>query len=114
VAFDLKTGKFLWSQQFLPNDAWNVACDSNDEKQLPEKRKDRTSISPLRQSCRNYQMANEYSSLGKSPAWCILDPDARGNCSGKNVLGRAASLAVCQWAPPPITNSCTWLCLILA
>lgn len=35
VAFDLKTGKFLWSQQFLANDAWNVACGLADESNCP-------------------------------------------------------------------------------
>lgn len=38
VAFDMKTGKMLWSEQFLANDAWNVACDSADESNCPKAR----------------------------------------------------------------------------
>ena len=38
VAFDLETGKLLWAQQFTPNDAWNIACESSDQTNCPEAR----------------------------------------------------------------------------
>ena len=38
VAFDLRTGAFLWSQQFTPNDAWNIGCETADDSNCPEAR----------------------------------------------------------------------------
>ncbi len=36
VAFDMKTGKVLWSYQALESDAWNGACDRVDKTNCPQ------------------------------------------------------------------------------
>ena len=38
VALDLATGKRLWSKQFTPNDAWNAACEQQEDMNCPEAR----------------------------------------------------------------------------
>ncbi len=38
LAFDMRTGELLWKQQFLANDAWNVACELPIDFNCPDER----------------------------------------------------------------------------
>ena len=38
VALELSSGKIVWSKQFTPNDAWNAACEQEEDMNCPEAR----------------------------------------------------------------------------
>ncbi len=38
IALDLRTGAIVWSKQFTPNDAWNTACELEDDTNCPQAR----------------------------------------------------------------------------
>lgn len=38
VGLELSTGKIIWTTQFTPNDAWNVACEQKEDMNCPEAR----------------------------------------------------------------------------
>lgn len=99
IAFDLKTGKFLWSQQFLPNDAWNVACDSKDEANCPKARGpdlDFGSSSILQ------KLANGKRVLvagQKSGVVYAIDPDDGGKLLWEQRAGKGGLAGGIQWGP---------------
>ena len=53
VAFDLRTGEFLWSKQFTAGDAWNVGCEQKDDTNCPEARGPTLTL-PLHPFCVSY------------------------------------------------------------
>jgi polyvinyl alcohol dehydrogenase (cytochrome) len=99
VAFDLKTGKFLWSQQFLPNDAWNVACDSKDESNCPKAKGpdlDFGSSSILRKlpDGKRVLLAGQ-----KSGVVYAIDPDNGGKLLWEQRAGKGGLAGGIQWGP---------------
>jgi polyvinyl alcohol dehydrogenase (cytochrome) len=99
VAFDLKTGKFLWSQQFLANDAWNVACDSADETNCPEARGPDLDFasSPILRKLSNGKrilVAGQ-----KSGMVYAIDPDANGKKLWEQRAGKGGIAGGVQWGP---------------
>jgi polyvinyl alcohol dehydrogenase (cytochrome) len=99
VAFDLKTGKFLWSQQFLPNDAWNVACDSKDESNCPKAKGpdlDFGSSSILQKlpNGKRVLVAGQ-----KSGVVYAIDPDNGGKLLWEQRAGRGGIAGGVQWGP---------------
>lgn len=99
VAFDLKTGKFLWSEQFLANDAWNVACDSAQEENCPEAKGpdlDFGSSSILRKlpNGKRVLVAGQ-----KSGMVYAIDPDANGKRLWEQRAGKGGIAGGVQWGP---------------
>src|SRR5262245_623825 len=97
VAFDLKTGKLLWSQQFLPNDAWNVACDSKDEANCPKAKGPDLDFSS---SAILQKMSNGKRVLvagQKSGVVYALDPDAGGKLLWEQRAGKGGIAGGVQW-----------------
>jgi polyvinyl alcohol dehydrogenase (cytochrome) len=97
VAFDLKTGKLLWSQQFLPNDAWNVACDSKDETNCPKAKGpdlDFSSSAMLQKMAdgKRVLMAGQ-----KSGVVYALDPDNGGKLLWQARAGKGGLAGGVQW-----------------
>jgi polyvinyl alcohol dehydrogenase (cytochrome) len=99
VAFDLKTGELLWSQQFLANDAWNVACDSKDESNCPEAKGPDLDFasSPILQKLSNGKrilVAGQ-----KSGMVYAIDPDAKGKRLWEQRAGKGGIAGGVQWGP---------------
>lgn len=99
IAFDLKTGKFLWSEQFLANDAWNVACDSKDEANCPTARGpdlDFGSSSILQKlpNGKRVLVAGQ-----KSGMVYAIDPDANGKRLWEQRAGKGGIAGGIQWGP---------------
>jgi polyvinyl alcohol dehydrogenase (cytochrome) len=99
VAFDLKTGKFLWSQQFLANDAWNVACDSADETNCPQARGpdlDFGSSSILQKlpNGKRVLVAGQ-----KSGMVYAIDPDEKGKRLWEQRASKGGIAGGIQWGP---------------
>jgi polyvinyl alcohol dehydrogenase (cytochrome) len=99
LAFDLKTGKFLWSRQFLPNDAWNFGCDSGDDSNCPKAKGpdlDFGSSAILRTLAdgRRVVVAGQ-----KSGVVHAIDPDHEGKILWQQRVGKGGFLGGIQWGP---------------
>ena len=99
VAFDLETGEMLWSQQFTPNDAWNIGCESDDQTNCPEARGpdlDFGSSSILRElpDGRRILVAGQ-----KSGVLHAVDPDNNGAILWQARLGKGGLAGGIQWGP---------------
>lgn len=99
IAFDMKTGKFLWSQQFLANDAWNVACSSSDESNCPKARGpdlDFGSSSILQKlpDGKRVLVAGQ-----KSGMVYAIDPDNKGKRLWEQRAGKGGIAGGVQWGP---------------
>ena len=99
VAFDIKTGKFLWSQQFLPNDAWNVACDSTDETNCPKAKGPDLDFgsSAILQNLPNGKRVLVAGQ--KSGMVYAIDPDAQGKLLWQQRAGKGGIAGGIQWGP---------------
>lgn len=99
VAFDLKTGKFLWAQQFFANDAWNVACDSNDETNCPQARGPDLDFgsSPILQKLPNGKRV--LTAGQKSGMVYAIDPDANGKLLWQQRASKGGIAGGIQWGP---------------
>ena len=99
IAFDMKTGKFLWSEQFLPNDAWNVACGSEDETNCPNARGPDLDFgsSPILQKVadgKRVLVAGQ-----KSGMVYAIDPDQNGKRLWEQRAGKGGLAGGIQWGP---------------
>jgi polyvinyl alcohol dehydrogenase (cytochrome) len=99
IAFDLKTGKFLWSEQFLANDAWNVACDSANEANCPEARGPDLDFasSPILHKLSNGKrilVAGQKSGMVYG-----IDPDEKGKRLWEQRAGKGGIAGGVQWGP---------------
>ncbi len=99
VAFDMKTGKFLWSEQFLANDAWNVACGTEDETNCPQARGpdlDFGSSSILQKlpNGKRVLVAGQ-----KSGMVYAIDPDQKGKRLWEQRAGKGGLVGGIQWGP---------------
>jgi polyvinyl alcohol dehydrogenase (cytochrome) len=104
VAFDMKTGKMLWSEQFLANDAWNVACDSADESNCPRARGpdlDFGSSSILQKlpDGKRVLVAGQ-----KSGMVFGIDPDNKGKRLWEQRAGKGGLAGGIQWGPAADTE----------
>ena len=105
VAFDLETGKMLWSQQFTPNDAWNIGCESADQTNCPEARGpdlDFGSSSILRTlpDGKRVLVAGQ-----KSGMLHAVDPDKDGAILWQARVGKGGLAGGIQWGPAADANS---------
>ena len=99
VAFDLRTGAFLWSQQFTPNDAWNIGCETDDDSNCPEARGPdldfgSSAILVKLAGGRRVLLAGQ-----KSGVLHAVDPDRDGEILWQQRLGKGGLIGGIQWGP---------------
>ncbi len=92
VAFNLDTGKILWSRQLTAGDSWNIACESKDKTNCPKNPGKDFDIgaSPILR-----RMANGKRVLvvgQKSGIVYGLDPDRKGAILWQTRIGKGSSL----------------------
>ena len=97
VAFDLRTGKFLWSKQFTAGDAWNVGCEQTDDTNCPQARGpdlDFASSPILRilPDGRRVILAGQ-----KSGVMHAIDPDRKGEILWQQRVGKGGLIGGIQW-----------------
>lgn len=97
LAFDLKTGKRLWSHQFTQGDAYNGACNSRTTANCPEKEGrdfdfgQPPILVPLGDRKRALVIAQ------KSGVVHAIDPDADGKILWQTRVGEGGLLGGSQW-----------------
>ncbi len=99
VAFDLKTGKMLWSRQFLAGDAWNISCDAGDDANCPQAKGpdlDFGSSAILRTlpDGKRILVAGQ-----KSGVLHAVDPDKNGAILWQERVGKGGLIGGIQWGP---------------
>ena len=99
VAFDLRTGAFLWSQQFTPNDAWNIGCETDDDSNCPEARGPdldfgSSAILVKLAGGKRVLLAGQ-----KSGVLHAVDPDRDGEILWQQRLGKGGLIGGIQWGP---------------
>ena len=97
VAFDLRTGEFLWSKQFTAGDAWNVGCEQTDDTNCPQARGpdlDFASSPILRilPDGRRVILAGQ-----KSGVMHAIDPDRKGKILWQQRVGKGGLIGGIQW-----------------
>lgn len=104
VAFDLKTGKMLWSQQFLAGDAWNISCDAGSDANCPKAKGpdlDFGSSAILRTlpNGKRILVAGQ-----KSGVLHAIDPDKKGKILWQQRVGKGGLIGGIQWGPAADTK----------
>ena len=97
VAFDMRTGKLLWSKQFTAGDAWNVGCEMDEDINCPEARGpdlDFASSPILRilPNGRRVILAGQ-----KSGVMHAIDPDRNGEILWQQRVGKGGLAGGIQW-----------------
>ena len=97
VAFDLRTGEFLWAKQFTAGDAWNVGCEQTDDTNCPQARGpdlDFASSPILRilSDGRRIILAGQ-----KSGVMHAIDPDRKGEILWQQRVGKGGLIGGIQW-----------------
>jgi polyvinyl alcohol dehydrogenase (cytochrome) len=96
VAFDLDTGKKLWSRQFNPRDLWNSGCVAERKGNCPEPRGDDYDFGapPILQTVagRDILLLAQKSGM----IWA-LDPDRHGHLLWKSRIGKGGPLGGVEW-----------------
>ena len=97
VAFDMRTGDFLWAKQFTVGDAWNVGCETEDDTNCPEARGpdlDFASSPILRilPDGRRVILAGQ-----KSGVMHAIDPDRNGEILWQHRVGKGGLAGGIQW-----------------
>jgi len=99
LAFDMETGKILWTRQLTVADRWNVSCVLPGQVNCPEKPGEDTDIgaSPILVSLAN---GKRLLLVGqKSGVMWALDPDAKGNVVWQKRIGKGGVLGGIMWGP---------------
>lgn len=99
VAFDLKTGKMLWSRQFLAGDAWNISCDAGDDANCPKAKGPdldfgSSSILGTLPNGKRVLIAGQ-----KSGVLHAVDPDNKGEILWQQRVGKGGLIGGIQWGP---------------
>ena len=97
VAFDLRTGEFLWAKQFTAGDAWNVGCEQTDDTNCPEARGPDLDFasSPILRILpdeRRVILAGQ-----KSGVMHAIDPDRNGEILWQQRVGKGGLIGGIQW-----------------
>ena len=97
VALDLRTGEVLWSKQFTAGDAWNVACETEDDTNCPEARGPdldfaSSPIVRILPDGRRIILAGQ-----KSGVMHAIDPDRNGEILWQERVGKGGLLGGIQW-----------------
>jgi len=102
LAFDLKTGKLLWSRQLTQGDAYNSACSSREPANCPDKDGPDFDFGqpPILVQLSNAQLGSAQRALviaQKSGMVHALDPDAEGKILWQTRVGAGGLLGGSQW-----------------
>ena len=106
VAFDMTSGKILWSRQMTAADDWNTSC------RLP----DQTNCTNTRRARLRLRLAADPGDAAQRPARARGGPEVRhrararsrsraARSSGRSASARAASTAACSGARPPTRSN---------
>jgi len=97
LAFDLKTGKLLWSRQLTQGDAYNSACSSREPANCPDKNGPDFDFGqpPILVQLGSAQRALVIAQ--KSGMVHALDPDAEGKILWQTRVGAGGLLGGSQW-----------------
>lgn len=97
IAFDMDSGKMLWSQQLTPNDRWNIACVAPDRSNCPEKPGADFDFGapPILRTLPN---GSRLLIVGqKSGVVHALDPDHEGRIVWQTRIGHGGPLGGIEW-----------------
>ncbi len=97
MAFDMRSGAVLWSKQFTVGDAWNVACETEDDTNCPEARGPdldfaSSPIVRILPDGRRIILAGQ-----KSGVMHAIDPDRNGEILWQERVGKGGLLGGIQW-----------------
>jgi polyvinyl alcohol dehydrogenase (cytochrome) len=97
VAMDLKSGGIVWTRQLLANDAWNMACGSNDPTNCPENEGPDADFGqpPILVTL---PTGKRVLTLGQKSAVVYgLDPDDQGRVLWTQTIGRGGMIGGAEW-----------------
>ncbi len=96
VAFDLRTGKKLWSHQFTPKDTWNSGCVAEKKDNCPQNHGDDFDFGapPI---LTRVAGADILLLAQKSGVIYALDPEDKGKLMWKQRIGRGGPLGGVEW-----------------
>jgi polyvinyl alcohol dehydrogenase (cytochrome) len=102
LAFDLKTGKLLWSRQLTPGDSYNGACSSRERANCPDKEGPDFDFGqpPILVQLSSAQVGGGKRALviaQKSGMVHAIDPDAEGKILWQTRAGAGGLLGGSQW-----------------
>jgi len=97
IAFDMKTGKKLWSRQLTAKDVWNSGCVAEKKDNCPDRRGDDYDFGapPLLRSLADGRRILLLAQ--KSGLIYALDPDRRGRLMWKSRIGHGGPLGGIEW-----------------
>jgi polyvinyl alcohol dehydrogenase (cytochrome) len=97
VALDMKSGAIRWSRQLLADDAWNMACGSNDATNCPENEGPDADFGqpPILVTLPS---GKRVLTLGQKSAMVYgLDPDNEGEVIWRRRIGRGGMIGGAEW-----------------
>jgi polyvinyl alcohol dehydrogenase (cytochrome) len=97
VALDLKSGTIAWTRQLLADDAWNMACGSNDPANCPDNEGPDADFGqpPILVTLRS---GARVLTLGQKSAIVYgLDPDDKGRVLWTRKIGRGGMIGGAEW-----------------
>jgi polyvinyl alcohol dehydrogenase (cytochrome) len=97
IAFDLDSGKFLWSHQLTANDLWNIACVAEDKTNCPSKRGNDFDFGAPPLLRRTPGKGDVLLAAQKSGIVYALDPDRNGQIIWQKRLAHGGPLGGIQW-----------------
>ena len=97
LAFDMKTGKLVWSRQFNPDDLWNIGCVAEQKNNCPEKRGDDFDFGSPPLLVRSKKGRDILLLAQKSGAVYAIDPDRKGKVLWEKTLAHGGPLGGIQW-----------------
>lgn len=92
IAFDMNTGKRLWSRQFLPRDLWNGACGAKDDTNCPPQPGPDYDFGSPPMLCSTGKGRNLLIIGQKSGVVYALDPDHKGRVVWQTRIGHGGPL----------------------
>jgi len=97
VAFDLRTGKKLWSRQFTAKDVWNSGCVSEKKDNCPQNHGDDFDFGAPPILTKVTGLGDILLLAQKSGIVYALDPNHEGRLLWKNRIGRGGPLGGIEW-----------------
>ncbi len=97
VAFDLDTGRMLWSRQLTPRDRWNIGCVVKENTNCPPEPGDDVDFGSPPMLC---FLGNGHDLLvigQKSGVVHALDPDRQGEVVWQTRIGKGGPLGGVEW-----------------
>jgi polyvinyl alcohol dehydrogenase (cytochrome) len=97
IAFNINTGKMLWSRQLTANDVWNTACVAPDKANCPPSPGNDFDFGapPILRTLPNGRRL--LIALQKSGVIYALDPDHQGRIVWQSRIGKGGPLGGIQW-----------------